>query len=116
MDSVPKRINIETRRYPRNKCEATVEWSFLHKDIYSVSKLLNFSKGGVYFETDHDLKPGTTIFLKMNAVSSIKVNSIDKERPRSVSLGEVQWRIALPERHKKHYGVGLRYPKYPFPT
>ena len=79
-------------------------------EIYFEAKLLNFSEGGVYFKTDHDLKPGATIFLKMNMVSSSKINSLDPEHPRSVSLGEVKWRMDLSGSDQSCYGVGVRYP------
>ena len=103
----------EKRRHVRHKCEAIVEWSYFNKEIYFDAKLLNFSESGVYFETAHDLKPGGTIFLKMKMVSSSKINSLVHERPRSVSLGEVKWRIDLSGSGKSCYGVGVRFP---FPT
>jgi len=102
--------NTEKRRYVRHKCEAILEWSYFNQEISFEAKLLNFSEGGVYFKTGHDLKPGATIFLKMNMVSSSKINSLDPERPRSVSLGEVKWRIDLSGSDHSCYGVGVRYP------
>ena len=87
--------STKKRRQWRYKCEATVEWSYFNKDIYFDAKLHNFSEGGVYLETVHDLKPGATIFMKMDMVSSIKIDSLDLERPRSVTMGEVKWRIDL---------------------
>ena len=87
--------NTDKRGDVRHKCEAFLKWSFFNKEIYFDAKLLNFSKDGVYFETGHDLKTGATSFLKMNMVSSSKINSLDPEHPRSVSLGEVKWRIDL---------------------
>jgi len=104
---------IETakkRRHVRHKCEAVIECSYFNQEIYFEAKLLNFSEGGVYFKTDHDLKPGATIFLKMNMVSSSKINSLDPEHPRSVSLGEVKWRMDLSGSDQSCYGVGVRYP------
>ena len=102
--------NTEKRRLVRHKCEAAIEWSYFNKKVYFDAKLLNFSEGGIYFETDHDLKPGVTIFLKTNMFSSSNINSLDPERPRSVSLGEVKWRIDLSGSDQSYYGVGVRYP------
>ncbi len=102
--------NTEKRRLMRHSCEATIEWSYFNKEIYFDAKLLNFSEGGVYFETGHDLKPGATIFLKMKMASSSKINSLDHEYPRSVSLGEVKWRIDLSGSDRSYYAVGVRYP------
>ena len=102
--------SAKKRRHVRHKCEAVIEWSYFNQEIYFEAKLLNFSEGGVYFKTGHDLKPGATIFLKMNMVSSSKINSLDPERPRSVSLGEVRWRMDLSGSDQSCYGVGVRYP------
>ena len=102
--------NKEKRRHVRHKCEAAIEWSYFNKEIYFDAKLHNFSESGVYFKTGHDLKPGATIFLKMKMVSSSKINSSHHELPRSVSLGEVKWRINLSGSDQSCYGVGVRYP------
>ena len=102
--------NTEKRRLERHKCEAAIEWSYFNKNVYFDAKLLNFSADGVYFETGHDLKPGATIFLKMDMVSSSEIDSLDHERPRSVSLGEVKWQINLSRSDQSIFGVGVRYP------
>jgi hypothetical protein len=102
--------NIEKRRHVRHNLEAIIEWSYFNKETYFDAKLLNFSEGGIYLETGHDLKPETTIFLKMKMASPSKINSLDHERPRSVSLGEVKWCIDLSGSHQSNYGVGVRYP------
>jgi len=105
--------NTDRRRDMRHKCEAFLKCSFFNKEFYFDAKLLNFSESGVYFETVHDLKPGATIFLKMEMDSLIKFNFLDHDGPRSVSMGEVKWRIDLSGNARSYYGVGVRYP---FPT
>ena len=102
--------NTEKRRSVRHKCEAFLKWSFFNKEIYFDAKLLNFSESGVYFETGHDLKPGTTIFMKMEIDSLINFKFLDHDGPRSVSMGEVKWRIDLSGNDQSYYGVGVRYP------
>lgn len=102
--------NTEKRRQVRHKCEAIIEWSYFNREINFDAKLLNFSESGVYFETGHGLKPGATIFLKTKVVSPSKINSLDHEHPRSVSLGEVKWRIDISGNDQSYYGVGVRYP------
>ncbi len=102
--------NTEKRRQVRHKCEAIIEWSYFNREINFDAKLLNFSESGVYLETTHDLKPGTMIFMKMKMVTSSKINCLNHEHPRSVSLGEVKWRIDLSGSDQSSYGVGVRYP------
>ena len=110
MNLAYKTKNTEKREHVRHNCEAIIKWSYFNTATYFDAKLLNFSKSGVYFETGHSLKPGSTVFLKMTTVSSSEINSLDHAHPRSISLGEVKWRINLSGRDKSYYGVGVKYP------
>ena len=110
----PNRNNpAEKRDQKRSKCDVSIEWSYFNQEKKFDARLLNFSGGGVYFETDHDLKPGATIFLKTKIIPAGKTGSSDHERPRSVSLGVVKWRVDLSEKSKSHFGVGVAYPFLP---
>jgi hypothetical protein len=94
----------------RHNCEALIRWSQFNKTVFFDATLLNFSENGIYFETAHDLKPGTTIFLDMKRVSPSRFNCMDHERPRLVSLGEVKWRIDLSGKTQSNFGYGVSYP------
>ena len=100
----------EKRADVRHDCEAIIKWSYFNKDTYFKAKLLNFSSGGVYIETVHDINPHATIFIQVEMVLSSKFNFLDYERLRYVSLGEVKWRIDISENDQSYYGVGVRYP------
>jgi len=89
----------EKRKSVRHKCEASIEWSYFNKGNYFEAKLLNFSRGGLYFETAPDIMPGTTIVIRLGKVLSLETDSVDHEYPRLVSLGEVTWRTNLIESH-----------------
>ena len=94
----------------RHSCEAVIKWSYFNQEVYFDAKLINFSENGLYFETGRELKPGVSIFLDMKRISLSMVKSKDHQRPRSVSLGEVQYCIDLSGRHQSCYGVGVRFP------
>ena len=100
----------EKRKELRHKCEALIECSYFNRKTHFETKLLNFSEGGVYLETDHDLKPGCTILLKLLRFSSSRLPSPDHVYPRFVTLGEVKWHIDLSRSDRACFGVGLRYP------
>ena len=100
----------EKRNARRHKCELMIECAYFNQENYFDAKLRNFSYSGVYIETAHDLKPGCTILLKMTQICSTNFNFADNDRPRSVSLGEVKWRVDLSQGAKSYYGVGVRYP------
>ncbi len=100
----------EKRRHPRHNCEASIEWCYFHKGSYYDAKLLNFSRGGVYIETAQDIMPGSTIVMRLKKLLSDKIDSVDHEYPRLVSLGEVEWRTQISGGHRSQYGAGVRYP------
>ena len=100
----------DKRKEVRHKCDALIDCSHFNRETHFEARLLNFSKGGVYLETDYDLKPGCTILLKLLRVSSSGLQSSENDYPRSVSLGEVKWRTDLIKGDRVYYGVGVRYP------
>ena len=100
----------EKRLDVRYDCEAIIKWSYFNKETFFDAKVLNFSRSGIYFQTTHEIKPGATIFIKLEILLSKNVNSLNHECLRTVSLGEVRWCIDLSGSDKSYYGVGLRYP------
>lgn len=101
---------VERRKHDRFKCEASIEWSYFNAGAYFNAKLLNFSRGGVFIESDHDITLGATIIIRLKKVLSSKIESGDLEYPRLVSLGEVTWLSKFHEKHKSFYSAGVRYP------
>lgn len=100
----------ERREHLRHNCKANIEWAYFNSAKYFDGKLLNFSRGGVYMETVHDITPGSTIIIRLGKVFSGKSESADHEYPRLVSLGEVTWHLKLWRRHRDCFGAGVRYP------
>ena len=100
----------ERRKHDRYNCEASIEWSYFNTGIYFDAKLLNFSRGGVYIETAHDIMPGTTIIMRLIKVFSNKIDSTDLKYPRLVSMGEVTWHTNISRKHQSYHGAGVRYP------
>ena len=100
----------EKRRQARHNCEAVIRWSLFNQTIFFDATLLNFSESGVYFETAHDLKPGTAIFLDMKMVTPGRINFLEYKQPRLISLGEVKWCVDLSAQANPNFGVGVSYP------
>ena len=100
----------ERRRHERYRCKASIEWAYFNAGSYFDAKLLNFSRGGVYIESDHDIILGATIIIRLKKVYPSKIEPGDLEYPRLVSLGEVTWLPKFHEKHKSFYGAGVRYP------
>ena len=64
--------------------------------------MLNYSKSGMYLETDYAPRPSRKIQIKVNNLS-------DSSSPRSY-LAEVRWRQPLgTEASSYSYGIGVKY-------
>jgi Tfp pilus assembly protein PilZ len=98
-------LNIERRRHKRLVYEADISHDLLaDNDIYR-GKLYNFSKGGLYFESDQVIYPGEEVFLKFeDHLASIK-DDILAQLPFAV---EIVWQKELPDSSFR-YGYGVHY-------
>ena len=100
---------MEKRNDKRQSCEASIAWGCFNKERMFNARMLNFSKDGMYLESDAFYKEGTNIFFKMK---DCLLNVSDQENPdglRSVSLGVVKWWKALGGEDTSPYGIGVKY-------
>ncbi len=99
----------EKRMYERYNCEAIIKWSYFNDDKFFEAKIFNFSRNGIYFETPHEVKPRTTIFIRLETLLSKSMSLDDHECLRTVSLGEVKWCNELSADSVSYFGVGVRH-------
>jgi Tfp pilus assembly protein PilZ len=57
------KLDNERRRHKRFKYEALISHDVSKNDIIHPGKMLHFSKGGLYFESDQYIYPGADIFV-----------------------------------------------------
>lgn len=57
------KLDNERRRHKRFKYEALISHDVSADDIIHPGKMFNFSKGGLYFESDQTIYPGEDIFV-----------------------------------------------------
>jgi len=98
-------LNRERRIYRRFLYEADISHDLLaHKHIYK-GRLRNFSKGGLYFESDQSIFPGEEVFLKFqNQPDSIN-DDIVAQLPFGV---KIVWQNDLSDSLFR-FGYGARY-------
>lgn len=98
----------EKRCEDRQHCDAVVEWAYFNKADFFNARLMNFSRGGGYFECAQSLIPGATILIRLQkgAFSSGESGS---PHMRTTALGEVKWCRELQERQPRRFGIGVRY-------
>jgi hypothetical protein len=99
----------EKRMYERYNCEAIIKWSYFNNDRFFEAKILNFSRNGIYFETSHEVKPRSTILIRLETLLSKNMRLDDHECMRTVTLGEVKWCNELSADGDSYYGVGVRH-------
>jgi hypothetical protein len=99
----------EKRMHERYDCEALIKWSYFNKDRFYQARVLNCSRNGVYFETPHAIKEGTTIYILTEALLSKNMRLNELECLRTVSLGEVKWCNERFENGVSCYQVGIRH-------
>ena len=56
----------EKRQALRHDCVAIIEWSLMSQSSACEARILNFSGTGIYLETGHELKPGTTVWIRVD--------------------------------------------------
>ena len=94
---------IERRQHRRFVYEADISHDILaHNSIYR-GRLYNFSKGGLYFESDQTIFPGEEVFIKFQEQQDS--NDIMTQLPFGV---EIVWQNALPESSYR-FGYGANY-------
>ena len=90
------RVNI------RRKFKADVLLETFSTGIYYEGKMLNYSMGGMYFESDYAPLPGTEIY--------IGIESSPYDASADVYRAQVRWRKELSvEQSRFNFGVGVKY-------
>jgi hypothetical protein len=105
-----KKLGQENRRRAeRYRSDARIKWSYFNKDRFYDAKVSNFSQDGIYFETPHTIKPGTTILIRLETLSSNNMKSAEAVCLRTVSLADVKWCTKSSTDDDNNYGVGARH-------
>jgi hypothetical protein len=102
-------LNAEKRCEERQKCHAAIEWAYFNKSDFFCARLLNFSRGGGYFESGHPLIPGATILIRLQKYDSGDEGTAECRYMKTTALGEVKWCRELFGGPAVRFGIGVRY-------
>ena len=102
-------ISDERRSEKRFDCEAKIKWSYFNKGRFFDAKILNCSPNGNYFETPHEIKPGSTILIRLDTLFSKSIRCDDPLYLRTVYLAEVKWCKKSSENGDSYFVVGVRH-------
>jgi hypothetical protein len=93
-----------TRIFPRTYCETPIKYRDFITNHYNNSKMLNFSKNGMYFEIRDPLAPESDICVLMVDYSP---NAYGPEAFKSY-LGTTKWCRELTNFDYGRYGIGVQ--------
>jgi hypothetical protein len=99
----------EKRRHERFYCETRIKWPYFNTTNFSPAKAINFSQNGLYFESTHNIPPGSTILIKREIFPSDNSNITHEICLPSLIVAEVKWCQEKAETHDSQFGVGVKY-------
>jgi hypothetical protein len=108
-EGISMKSQHEKRCEDRQPCEAVVEWAYFNKPDFFSARLLNFSKGGSYFESEQPPVAGATILIRLRQCDANRAEVQRQDGIRTTTLGEVKWCRELPDRKTPRFGAGVRY-------
>jgi len=95
--------NIERRRHKRTDYMALISHEILTVENIQTSKMFNFSKGGLYFESDQTFYPGDKISIKL-----LKLPDEPDDYEQFPFSIEIIWHLDLRNSVFRH-GYGAKY-------
>ena len=93
------------RAYSRDAYEAPIMYANYDTENYYQAKMYNSSAGGMYFESDHSIKPKSDICIKMINYRA------DKSGPEAYKAyrAKVRWCKKIDKGDNSRYGIGIQY-------
>ena len=103
--------HIEKRAFRRNSYVASITCTHFNSDRFYSARTTNHSKEGLQLDANFPLKPGASIYIKvedlLRYVSGSKTS--DFSDLRSLSLAQVRWCREIRDPGGTYYKVGLKY-------
>lgn len=93
----------ERRKHKRHQYEAFISHDILSPEVKPAGKIFNFSKQGLYFESNHNFLPLEEIFVEI--IDHARSSDTEQELLFDV---EVIWRKKLPDAPFR-YGYGAKF-------
>lgn len=99
-------VNISNRAFERTCCEVRITYAVYGTQNFIDAKMCNSSEGGMYFESDHNIPPGSEIWIRRSDYSP-QVHGIEAS---DGYRAEVMWcRRIYKEDGASCYGLGVRF-------
>ena len=99
----------EKRKCDRYDLEARVTWSYFNTTHCFNAKLLNYSESGLCFESESKLRPGASIFIRLDRLLTQHSGHKLHEGFRTVTLAESRWCREISASGSYKYLIGIKY-------
>jgi hypothetical protein len=99
----------EKRDVARHECVAAGKWAHFGRPMDNECRILNFSKNGIRISTRTALKPGTTVWYRVEEYLSDSGDSPSFECLRSIAVANAKWCQRQSEALGLRYEIGLKY-------
>lgn len=93
------------RAYSRNAYDAPIMYANYDTENYYHAKIYNSSAGGMYFESDHSIKPKSDICIKM---INYRADTSGPEAYKAYRA-KVRWCKKIDKDDTSRYGIGIQY-------
>ena len=99
----------EKRSSDRHYQEVPITVTYFNTNRYHGATMLNYSEGGLYFESDFAFQPRTSIYIRIEKKMPDPPDGEFHNGLRSVALGEVKWCAEIGEGESGKFGMGVKY-------
>jgi hypothetical protein len=101
----------EKRNCRRCEYKVPVTCAFFNSDRFYRGKTMNHSKDGIYFESNFPVKPGATIYIRVENYCHevLRPGTCRCKGIRSIGIAEVKWCRELISTADSSCGIGLKY-------
>jgi hypothetical protein len=103
--------NIERRANERCSHQASVTCAYFNSDKFYHVEASNHSKDGINFFSDFPLKPGASIYVRIDSYLSEGhlIGTGGCRGVRKIGVAEVKWCNEIPGAYGAFYSTGLKY-------
>lgn len=103
--------NIERRANERCSHQTSVTCAYFNSNRFYHAEATNHSIDGINFFPDFPLKPGSSIYVRIDSYSpeSHRTGTCDCRGVRTIGLAEVKWCKEISGSYGAFYSIGLKY-------
>ena len=99
----------ERRKALRYDCTGCIRFTRLHQEKSNRGAAIDCSEEGLRFQSDFELKPGSSVLIRMESVRMNLPATAGKIAVRSVALAEVKWCRILQDLPEAVYTTGVKF-------